>query len=340
MPMKNKSTSGFRKTTSWRIGVLLILILLAAAGVIFSLVSGAVKVSFMEIIHVFTGSEQGSIREIIWNVRLPRTLLAGLIGINLSLAGALLQGVMRNSMADPHIIGVSSGAGFFGIAMLVMFPAYAYLMTPAAFLGALGAALFIYTLAWKNGASPGRIILAGVAVSAFFSSGISGLLVFYSEQVNGALLFLVGGLSAKSWPHLQILLPYSIIGTLFALMTTQRMNILMLGDSDAKGLGLHVERTRLLVTAIAALLAASAVSVVGLLAFVGMIVPHTARLLIGNDYRILLPITALLGIAVLTIFDTLARIIFAPVELPVGIMMGAVGAPFFLYLLRARGMQE
>ncbi|GAA3400678.1 FecCD family ABC transporter permease [Paenibacillus hodogayensis] len=340
MHMESKSAPAFRKTVSWRITVFLILTLLAVAGVIFSLVSGAVQVSLTDIIRVFTGSEQGAVRAIIWNVRLPRTLIAGLVGINLALAGALLQGVMRNWMADPHIIGVSSGAGFFGIATLVMFPAYAYLMTPAAFLGALGAAMFIYALAWKNGANPGRIILAGVAVSAFFSSGISGLLTFYSDRVNGALLFLVGGLSAKSWPHLEILLPYSIIGTVFALMAAQRMNILMLGDSDAKGLGLHVERTRLLVTAVAALLSASAVSVVGLLGFVGMVVPHAARLLVGNDYRILLPATALLGIAVLTIFDTLARILFAPVELPVGIIMGAVGAPFFLYLLRRRGMQE
>ncbi|WP_341279725.1 iron ABC transporter permease [Paenibacillus sp. FSL H8-0537] len=340
MNMENKSASDFRKTASWRITVFLILILLAVAGVIFSLVSGAVKVSLMEIIHVFTGSEQGSIRDIIWNVRLPRTLIAGLVGLNLSLAGVLLQGVMRNMMADPHIIGVSSGAGLFGITTLVMFPAYAYLMTPVAFLGALGAALIIYALAWKNGANPGRIILAGVAVSAFFSSGTTGLLTFYSDRVHGALLFLVGGLSAKSWPQLQTLLPYTIIGVLFAQMAAPRMNILMLGDSYAKGLGLHVERTRLLVTAVAALLAASAVSVVGLLAFIGMVVPHAARLLIGNDYRILLPATALLGIAVLTIFDTLARILFAPIELPVGIIMGAVGAPFFLYLLRKRGMQE
>ncbi|MDR9748581.1 FecCD family ABC transporter permease [Paenibacillus taichungensis] len=340
MYMENKSASDIRKTASWRITIFLVLTLLAVGGIIFSLVSGAVKVSLMDIIRVFTGSEHGSIWAIIWNVRLPRTLIAGLVGINLSLAGALLQGVMRNQMADPHIIGVSSGAGFFGIATLVMFPTYAYLMTPVAFLGALGAAMLIYTLAWKNGANPSRIILAGVAVSAFFSSGTSGLLTFYSDRVNGALLFLVGGLSARSWPHLYTLLPYSIIGALFALIAAHRMNILMLGDSDAKGLGLHVERTRLLVTAVAVLLSASAVSVVGLLAFVGLVVPHAARLLIGNDYRILLPATALLGIAVLTIFDTIARILFAPVELPVGIIMGAIGAPFFLYLLRKRGMQE
>jgi len=337
--MTSKAAIPIRKTAAWQAVIFTAFLLLAVSGMLFSLVSGAVKISVVDIIRVFTGSEQGTIRDIIWNVRLPRTLIACLVSINLSVAGALLQGVMRNSMADPHIIGVSSGAGLFGVAALVMFPAYAYLMTPAAFLGALGAAVLIYVLAWQDGVRPARLVLAGVAVSAFFNAGVSGLLTFYSDRVDGALLFMVGGLSAKSWPHLQLLLPYSIVGILLALLAAQRMNILALGDSVAKGLGLPVERTRLLVTAAAALLSASAVSVVGLLGFVGLIVPHAARMIVGNDYRILLPATALLGIAVLTIFDTAARILFAPVELPVGIIMGAVGAPFFLYLLRKREVQ-
>ncbi|WP_233531845.1 FecCD family ABC transporter permease [Paenibacillus alkalitolerans] len=340
MYMVSKSSADFRKTAAWRAAVFAVMIFLAIAGVVFSLVSGAVKVGVMEIVNVFAGNVEGAVRDIIWNVRFPRTLVAALVGINLPLAGALLQGVMRNSMADPHIIGVSSGAGLFGITVLVLFPAYGYLMTPAAFIGALGAAVLIYALSWHNGVRPGRLILAGVAVSAFFGSGISALLTFYSDRVDGALLFLVGGLSAKSWPHLQLLLPYTVIGTVFALICAHRMNILTLGDGEAKGLGLHVERTRMLVTAAAALLSASAVSTVGLLGFVGMIVPHAARLLIGDDYRVLLPATALLGVSALTIFDTLSRIMFAPVELPVGIITGALGAPFFLYLLRKRGMAE
>lgn len=317
-----------------------ILAILAVSGMLFSLVSGAVKVSIPDIVRVLDGSETGKARDIIWNVRLPRTLIAAIIGVNLSLAGALLQGVMRNSMADPHVIGVSSGAGLFGVGVLVLLPAHGYLVTPFAFAGALGASILIYALAWRNGVRPGRLILAGVAVSAFFSSGISGLLTFYSDRVDGALLFLVGGLSAKSWPDLRLLLPYSAAGVAIALLLAQRMNIMSLGDSDARGLGLHVERTRLLITAAAALLSASAVSVAGLLGFVGMIVPHAARMMVGSNYRHMLPASALLGIAVLTIADTLARILFAPVELPVGIVMGAVGAPFFLYLLRKKGGQE
>ncbi|MCM3748383.1 iron ABC transporter permease [Paenibacillus pasadenensis] len=313
--------------------------LLAAAGVIFSLVQGAVKVSLPEIIGVFSGSETGGMRDIIWNVRFPRTLVAAIVGIHLALAGALLQSVMKNPMADPHIIGVSSGAGLFGIALIVVFPAYQYLMTPAAFVGALGAAVLVYVLAWQNGIRPVRLILAGVAVSAFFGSGISTMLVFYSDRVDGALLFLVGGLSAKTWPHFQQLLPYTLVGVTGALLCAGRLNILALDEQNAKGLGLNVERTRMLVIAVAALLSASAVSVVGLLGFVGMIVPHVTRFLFGNDYRLLLPAAALTGVAVMTFFDTLSRIVFAPIELPVGIMMGAIGAPFFVYLLRKKGSQ-
>ncbi|GGG85801.1 corrinoid ABC transporter permease [Paenibacillus radicis (ex Gao et al. 2016)] len=291
----------------------------------------------LDIIGVFRGAETGGTHDIIWNVRFPRTLVAALVGIHLALAGALLQGVMRNPMADPHIIGVSSGAGLTGIAMIVLFPAYSYLMTPAAFIGALIAAGLVYALAWKNGIQPVRLILAGVAVSAFFGSGISAMLVFYSDRVDGALLFLVGGLSAKTWPHFQQLLPYTVIGGISALLLARRMNILALDEQNAKGLGLNVEAARVLVIAVAALLSASAVSVVGLLGFVGMIVPHVTRMLFGHDYRLLLPASALIGISVMTIFDTLSRIIFAPIELPVGILTGAIGAPFFIYLLRKKG---
>ncbi len=159
-------------------------------------------------------------------------------------------------------------------------------------------------------------------------------MIFYSDRVHGALMWMVGGLAARSWPHVQIILPYAVIGLLLALASAAYLNILQLGDEMARGLGVNVEITRIVLTAIAALLAASAVSVVGLLGFVGLVVPHAARLLIGSDYRFLLPASALLGIAVITLSDTFARVIFAPIELPVGIIMAFLGAPFFLFLLR------
>jgi iron complex transport system permease protein len=192
----------------------------------------------------------------------------------------------------------------------------------------------IYALAWKGGIQPMRIILAGVAVSAFLGAGISALLVFFSDRVHGALTFMNGSLSSRSWPEVFTILPYTIVGLILALIMSQRLNILVLGDDTARGLGLNVEATRLGLTALAALLAASAVSVVGLLGFVGLIIPHSARMIIGNDHKFLFPASAFLGAAVVMFSDTFARLAFSPTEIPVGVVMAVLGAPFFLYLLR------
>lgn len=318
----------------WRTGVLAFLLVLAFVGLFLSLTKGSSVISLSQITNIILQPDDSTRTQIIWNIRMPRTIVAALVGINLSLSGAILQAVMRNPLADPHIIGVSSGAGLAGIAIMILFPELDYLLTPVAFLGAMGAAVIIYILAWKNGIKPIRIILSGVAVSAFLGAGISGLMIFFSDRVHGALMWMVGGLAARSWPHVQIILPYAIVGTVLALMAASYLNILQLGDEMARGLGVNVEMARIIFTALAALLAASSVSVVGLLGFVGLIVPHTARLLIGSDYRFLLPATALLGAATVTLSDTFARVVLAPVELPVGIIMAFLGAPFFLFLLR------
>ncbi|MFL0553992.1 FecCD family ABC transporter permease [Paenibacillus barengoltzii] len=332
MATKTKSLSAARGGL-----VLAIIALAAVVGIVWSIGTGAVFIPAREVwLYLFHGYD-GPLKEVIWNIRLPRTLVAALVGVNLALSGVILQGVMRNPLADPHIIGVSSGAGLLGIMILILYPEAWPWLTPVTFLGASAAAAIIYVLAWKQGVQPVRLILAGVAVSAFLGSGISALLTFYSDRVNGALVFLVGGLSAKSWPELHMMLPYSLAGTALALLGAVHLNLLALGDANARGLGVRVEATRLILTAVATLLAASAVSVVGLLGFVGLIVPHCARLLIGSDHRLLLPASALLGVAVVTVCDTLARLLFAPIELPVGIILGVLGAPFFLYLLRREG---
>ncbi|MEN6413844.1 MAG: iron ABC transporter permease [Veillonellales bacterium] len=310
-----------------------VLLLAAVGGILLSLTQGSVHISFGEIVHTLLWPEEFP-NQIIWNIRLPRTLVAAFVGLNLALSGAILQSIMKSPLADPHIIGISSGAGLSGILVLIVLPQWQYLLTPVAFLGAMAAAMAIYLLAWKGGIRPVRIILAGVAVSAFLGAGIAALLVFYSDKVHGALLWMVGGLSARSWPHFYAILPYTLLGAVLALFSSRSLNILELGDEVAAGLGLAVERTRLAMTALAALLAASAVSVAGLLGFVGLVVPHAARLLIGSDYRYVIPASALLGVAVITLSDTFARTLFAPVELPVGIIMAFAGAPFFLYLLR------
>lgn len=308
--------------------------LLSGVGFILSVIKGSVEIPFMEVWQAMLGEAGGVHEQILMNIRLPRTIVAALVGINLSLSGAILQAVMKNPLADPHIIGISSGAGLAGIFVMLVLPEEGWLVTPVAFAGAMAAALCIYILAWKNGIRPIRIILAGVAVSAFLGAGISALMIFYSDRVHSALMWMVGGLSARSWPHVTMILPYTAAGFLMALFGARHLNILQLGDEMAKGLGLRVELVRLSMSAVAALLAASAVSVAGLLGFVGLIVPHAARLMIGSDYRFLLPASALLGMAVVMFSDTFARTAFAPTELPVGIIMAVLGAPFFLFLLR------
>lgn len=308
----------------------------AVAGFFFALTNGSVEISSAQVFATLAGSTEldETRRQILENIRLPRAIVAMLVGVNLSLAGAILQAVMKNPLADPHIIGISSGAGLFGIFVLMIFDDAGKIMTPAAFVGAMLAAALIYVLAWKDGIRPIRVILAGVAVSAFLGAGISALLIFAGDKVHGALLWMVGGLSARSWQHVWILLPYSIAGTALTFLAARHLNVLQLGDEVATGLGVRVNLVRSALTAVAALLAASAVCVAGLLGFVGLIVPHTARLILGSDYRILLPGAALIGAATVTISDTVARTIFAPTELPVGILTALLGAPFFLYLLR------
>lgn len=320
--------------TAWRLIVMAAFAMLAFLGAFLSLTKGSADISLAQIINILSNPTLEPQSQIIWNIRMPRTIVGALVGVNLAIAGAVLQAVMRNPLADPHIIGISSGAGLAGVTIMILFPTLEYLITPAAFIGAMLAAVCIYILAWKNGIKPVRIILAGVAVTAFLSAGISGLMIFYSDRVHGALMWMVGGLAARSWPHVSIILPYAIAGVLLAFIGAAYLNILQLGDEMARGLGVNVEVTRIAMTAVAALLAASAVSVVGLLGFVGLIVPHAARLIIGSDYRYLMPASGLLGIAVVTLSDTFARVVFAPVELPVGIIMAFIGAPFFLFLLR------
>lgn len=318
-----------------KLGIVIIFLALAIAAMILSLAYGSADISLSKIWHTLWASSLADSQElVIWNIRFPRNIVGALVGANLAVAGAILQAVMKNPLADPQIVGVSSGAGLAGVTILILFPHFEYLVPIAAFVGALGAALMVYALAWKNGIRPSRIILAGVAVAAFLGSGISALLVFYGDRVQGALLWMVGGLAARSWPQVYVLLPYTILGLVFAFLGAKRLTILNLGDETARGLGLPVEQTRFAMTAVAALLAASAVSVAGLIGFVGLVVPHIARMLIGTDYRFLLPGSAALGAAVLVLSDTVGRVAFSPVEIPVGIIMAFFGAPFFLYLLR------
>lgn len=326
--------TAFRETTTFKVIVLVVLAAAAVFAFILGNVVGTMDISVSDIVNTISGDHTGTNNKVIWNIRLPRMILAALVGINLALSGSMLQGVMKNPLADPSIIGISSGAGLFGILILVVFPQLQNLVPIVAFAGAMLAAVIIYLLAWKGGIDPTRIVLSGVAVSELFGAGISAILVFFSDRVHGALTFMNGSLSSRSWGEVQTILPYTIAGLLLALIFADKLNILVLGDDTARGLGLNVELTRLGFTALAALLAASAVSVVGLLGFVGLIVPHSIRLILGNNYKIMFPATAILGAALVMLSDTFARTVLSPTEIPVGIVMAVLGVPFFLYLLR------
>ncbi|WMJ78364.1 MULTISPECIES: FecCD family ABC transporter permease [unclassified Sedimentibacter] len=316
--------------------ILIIFVLLCVLSFFISIGNGAVNISFREILHAVMFEEETVNYQIIWNVRLPRTIVASLAGTCLALSGCILQGVMRNPLAAPNIIGVSSGAGLMTLIVLILFPDYYFLAPAGAFAGALLATLFIYFLAWKEGAVPTRLILAGVAVSSLLGAGNNAIMTFYPDKVAGVIGFMVGGLSATNWEHVLMIFPYALLGILLLLLIANKLNILMLGDEVATGLGLNVEITRFLFIIVSSLLAGAAVSVVGLLGFVGLIVPHITRLFIGSDYKYLLPASIFTGSSVVVLCDTLARVMFAPIEIPVGIIMSALGAPFFLYLLRKR----
>ena len=332
--MNEMETDETIKSKSLKIIIILFFTGFTIFAMVASLTLGSVDISFSTIVHTLLGNVQTTDEMVIWNIRFPRNIVGALVGANLAVSGAILQAVMKNPLADPGIVGVSSGAGLAGVIMLIFMPEASILLTPVAFVGAMLSAAAVYALAWKNGIRPTRIILAGVAVSAFLGSGISALLVFYSDKVQGALLWMVGGLSARSWPQVETLFPYTILGLVLALAGCKALTLLSLGDETARGLGVPVERVRFSMTAVAALLAAGAVSVAGLIGFVGLVVPHIVRLIIGTDYKYVIPGSAILGAGVLVFCDTLGRVAFSPIEIPAGIIMAFLGAPFFLYLLR------
>lgn len=330
--MQTKENQG--KSKVLRITIIFVFALFTFSAMIFSLIFGSADISFETVVSTLMGNVESTDSMVIWNIRFPRNIVGALVGANLAVSGAILQSVMKNPLADPGIVGVSSGAGISGVIMLIFFPEESLLLTPVAFIGAMFSAVAVYALAWKNGIRPNRIILAGVAVNAFLGSGISALLIFYSDKVQGALLWMIGGLSARSWPQVEALFPYTVLGLLLALAGSKALTILSLGDETARGLGVPVEKVRFSMTAVAALLAAGSVSIAGLIGFVGLVIPHIVSLMIGTDYKYVIPGSAVLGAGILVFCDTVGRIIFAPVEIPAGIIMASLGAPFFLYLLR------
>ena len=297
---------------------------------------GVMEMSWIDIIRtLFSGGDSIEF-QIIYNLRLPRTLLGALVGAALAVAGVILQAVMRNPLASPGIIGVSSGAGLAAVVALMIFPALSGWLIPVAFGGAFITATAVYLLAWKRGVEPVRLLLAGVAVSSLLGALSTAIMLFNSEKVAGILDFAIGSLSTRSWQQLELVAPYIIAGLAVAVIIAPKLNILGLGNEIAVGLGMNVERMRLCFIALAALLAGAAVSVVGLLGFVGLIAPHIVRMIIGGDSKFLIPGAAIFGAVLVVGSDTAGRVVIAPEELPLGIIMALLGPPFFLWLLRRR----
>lgn len=318
----------------WQVKLVLIGVLLAVF--ILSISYGAVRLSLKDLSEVLLGQGDPINTQIVWNIRLPRVIVSLLVGMALALAGCILQAIMRNPLATPNIIGVSSGAGLFALGILILFPQLYHFVPLGAFVGALLATLFIYSLAWKGGIVTYRLVLAGVAVSSILSAGNNILLSLYPDRVSGVIGFMIGGLSGANWRHVSMIYGYILIAILLTLLFREQLNLLALGDEVAIGLGVSIERLRRLFIVLSSILAGAAVSAVGLLGFVGLIVPHMARFFVGSDYRQMVPVTILLGGIVLMLADLISRVVFSPMEIPVGIVMSLLGGPFFLSLLRRR----
>ena len=280
-------------------------------------------------------------RIIVLDVRLPRIALAAFVGVALATAGTVMQGFFRNPMADPSIVGVSSGAAVGAVATIVLPVAFPFglELQGAAFLAAVLTAFGVYLIATQGGHTPtATLLLAGVAVQTFLGAVISLLLLHSGRSLRRIVYWLMGHLGGTTWDEVRVIAvalpPLFVVLFVYA----RDLNVLLLGEEEAHGLGVEVERTKRILLAVSSVVTAAAVAVTGVIGFVGLVVPHGMRLLVGPDHRILLPTSALAGASFLVATDTLAR--SGPAEIPVGIVTAALGAPFFLYLLRSREVTE
>jgi iron complex transport system permease protein len=333
LPRRNAGRVIVRRTV-----VVVVLVAAVVAGLAASLALGAVDIPLHTVIDALTGkAEPGPLRQIVLDLRLPRTIEAVAVGAALGVAGALLQGALANPLASPDVIGVTGGAGFGAVLILIVFPgSIALLPVGALFFGLLAAGL-VFAIAWAgpNAGGAGRLILAGIAIAALFGAGMTSIMVAYPDRVQSALFFIAGGLTSDGWADLKVVWPYFAVGFVIAIGLARPLDRLALGDDVAASLGARPRLIRLLSGIGAALLAAAAASLAGLLGFLGLVVPHAVRLASGtSSHTYVLPVSALGGSALLLAGDTLARTVKAPIELPVGPFMVVIGVPLFLFLLR------
>ncbi len=342
----------FSLTAHWRNRVYAIIALSGLLGLTIAVTStiGSAQIpfhtSFAIILSRFplidiTPSWSRGFETIILYVRLPRIIMAGLVGAALSVAGAAYQGLFRNPLADPYLIGVASGAGLGAtIGFLIPFTASWMglgLIPLFAFIGALSAVAGVYLLARVGKTVPvTTLILAGVAIGAFLSAITSYLFTLFGRDLHGIIFWLMGGFSLSTWSEVRLIFPWIIIGIVVISLYSRPLNVMQLDEEQAQQLGIKVERVKITLLIVATLITAVAVSFAGLIGFVGLIIPHVVRLIWGPDHRYLFPLSALVGSIFLILADAAAHGLIPPREIPVGVVTALCGGPFFLYLLRRR----
>lgn len=326
--MKSLPTCFMRRTKPRFSALLLCCSVLFFLSMILSLLLGSASLPLQELL-----CPDDSVRRILLHVRLPRTLAAALAGIALAASGAIIQTVMGNPLAGPNLIGVNAGAGLAAVLCTALLPALPGAMPTSAFLGALAATLLIYAVAKATGASRTTLILSGIAVSSILSAGIDAVVTLVPDALMGVSAFRIGTLQSVAMNRLSLPAVYIFLALVLSFSLCSEMDVLSLGEETARSLGLNTGKYRFLLLLAASMLAGSAVSFCGLLGFVGLIVPHAARFLAGSESGKLISVSVLLGGSFVMLCDVLARILFAPYEIPVGIVMSFIGGPFFLWLL-------
>lgn len=270
----------------------------------------------------------------IYDLRFPRIFIAMLGGAATAVSGVLLQAVMKNPLADPGIIGVSSGASLVAVIVTAFFPSLFFLTPMLAFVGGLVAFLLVYSLSWKGGLSPLRIILVGVAVNALCTGFMSAFNSATGSSYTGVASIVNANITQKTWDDFKTLAVYVVIGLVASFFVTNQCNLLSLEDKTARSLGMNVTRSRIVISVIAVLLASISTAVVGAISFLGLIVPHIARLLVGSNHKVLVPYSILLGAFTLLLADTIGRTVASPYEISAAVVMSVIGGPFFIFLLR------
>ena len=294
---------------------------------------GSLQVGFFELMRGLFVKYNPNVATI-YDLRFPRIVISILAGIGIAVSGVLFQAVLKNPLADPGIIGISSGASFAAVLITAFMPTW-YFFTPiAAFIGGVIAFFLVYCLSWKGGLSPLRIILTGAAVNAFFTGLSSGFNSMSGGNQTGVASIVEANITQKTWDDVYTLLPYIVVGLFLAILFTGECNLLSLEDKTARSLGLNVNRTRIIISLIAVLLVSISTAVAGAISFLGLIVPHIGRILVGSDHKVLIPFSALMGAFTFLLADTIGRTIAAPYEISAAIIMSVVGGPFFILLLR------